>query len=160
MVIFLVCDVFDGKEFSLPDPLNREQIFDTVEKYLNEHPEILHEAGSTLVVNALTEAFPIKSPAQPDSQNQNSVKAKEKDKKSRDKMDRCFILTGLFFNLIGVILIYPGIKPNKDGISQTLIGDGKSEVNYMPKFNYWFLGSGLICLIVGITFQIIGVLIN
>lgn len=153
-----ICDGFDGEKFSLPDPFNREQILDIIEKYLIEHSESRHLAGSILVVNALTEAFPIKSPGQTDSLNMNSIKSKEEDKKLGDKLARYLTLFGLFLNLFGVFLIYFGAQPYKD----LPIGAQTSskDTGYLTFFRRGFLPAGIILICIGIGFQMGGVLIK
>ncbi len=74
-------------------------------------------------------------------------------------MDKYFVLAGLFLNLVGVILIYFGIKPFKEGPQAGYIDDdGKCKMKaYASEFNYGFLNSGLTCLVVGIILQMVGV---
>jgi len=76
-------------------------------------------------------------------------------------MEKCFVFAGLILNLVGVILIFPGIKPDKDGVVfASREGDEPWERSYAAKFNFWFLYSGLFCLIVGIILQIVGVYLS
>lgn len=42
----------------LPDNLTIDQVRAILRRYLNAHPELWHNEGYTLVVNALAEAFP------------------------------------------------------------------------------------------------------
>ncbi|MGB2764117.1 MAG: hypothetical protein WBC20_06855 [Candidatus Aminicenantaceae bacterium] len=72
-------------------------------------------------------------------------------------MDRYFILAGLFFNLVGVLLIFFGAR------RYIKIGEQTSsrDTGYLTIFHPpWFLPLGLILVIVGIIFQMVGIFIN
>ena len=73
-------------------------------------------------------------------------------------MDRDFILMGLFFNLVGVFLIFFGARPYKE----LPIGaqTSKKDTGYLTVFRPWFLPGGLIFIILGIVLQMVGVFIN
>lgn len=76
-------------------------------------------------------------------------------------MDKCFVFAGLFLNLIGVILIFPGIKADKHGTKfYSREDDGSLRRSYAAQFNLWFLYSGLFCLIVGIILQMVGIYLS
>ena len=42
----------------VPNNASSKQLKSIVEKYINEHPEKLHQSASSQVLNALSEAFP------------------------------------------------------------------------------------------------------
>jgi hypothetical protein len=67
-------------------------------------------------------------------------------------MSKIFVLAGLLFNLIGVVLIFLAARQKKE---QPIADNG-----YLTKFNHCFLITGLIHIIAGIIFQMIGVFIN
>jgi hypothetical protein len=73
-------------------------------------------------------------------------------------MDRCFILAGLFLNLIGVLLIFFGARPYKDlpiG-AQTC----SKDTGYLTIIRDWILRLGLILIIAGLILQMVGVFIK
>ena len=59
-----IVGVFDAVEFRLdvPDNVTKGQVIAIVSKYLKNHPEEWSYSGVSLVIKALTEAFPSKKP--------------------------------------------------------------------------------------------------
>ncbi len=49
------------KHACIPGDVTLEQEINTFLKYADSHPELLHQTGSSLVINALTEAFHCKT---------------------------------------------------------------------------------------------------
>jgi uncharacterized membrane protein len=73
-------------------------------------------------------------------------------------MDRCFILAGLFLNIIGVLLIFFGARPYKDFPigAQT----SSKDTGYLTIIRDWILRLGLILIIAGLILQMVGVFIK
>jgi len=55
-----VFDSYQGLYYCAPRGITRGQVRDVALKYLQTHPEMLHKRASILLLEAFTEAFPMK----------------------------------------------------------------------------------------------------
>ena len=72
-------------------------------------------------------------------------------------MNKCLVLSGLFINLIGVILLFYGMRVDKDGAVFSTSSNGKKwNTSYPVMVKTIFLHIGLALVCFGIVLQIIG----